>query len=414
MGIENLEGILFLVGIGLTAGLIFFLFRNFKSAPIDSASGDAPASSEPAVETPVVRTPTDEASVVRMPVTEASSVDMSAPNEMVSPELGAEKTPAAQTPPVAVTATAEDDWSPSKSLGEALTNTEKSIWGRIKGLFSTETSKADVEMIEEILYTSDLGNRTVQMLMEGINDLGRKERSDFDSIKKHLRKSFNDIFAAKVVDDIATPNANSKKPKVIMIVGVNGAGKTTSIGKLASHLSKDGKKVLVAAGDTFRAAAGNQLKVWTERAGVEIFSPEGVSDPSAVAYEAVSKAKSREFDFVLVDTAGRLHTSAPLMEELKKMKRVLTKVIDDAPHEVLIVLDANSGQNALIQAQQFHAALGLTGVILTKLDGTSKGGVAAAIVLELGVPIKWIGVGEKLGDLRRFDSQSYVDSILPP
>ena len=204
----------------------------------------------------------------------------------------------------------------------------------------------------------------------------------------------------------------SAKPAVWMVVGVNGAGKTTSIGKLAAHLARSGKKVLVAAGDTFRAAAGNQLKVWTERAQVEIFSPDGVKDPSAVAYDAIAKAKAQGYDVVIIDTAGRLHTQANLMEELKKMKRVMGKVIAEAPHETLIVLDANSGQNALLQAKEFHQALILSGVILTKMDGTAKGGVAVGIANELKIPIRLIGVGEKIGDLRPFSSKDFADSIL--
>jgi fused signal recognition particle receptor len=198
---------------------------------------------------------------------------------------------------------------------------------------------------------------------------------------------------------------------VIMVVGVNGAGKTTSIGKISAQWAQSGKKVLVAAGDTFRAAAGQQLKVWTERAAVEIFAPEGITDPSAVAFDAVSKAKARGYDFVIIDTAGRLHTQANLMEELKKVKRVIAKVIPEAPHEVLVVLDANSGQNALIQAREFHQALGLTGAILTKMDGTAKGGVAVGLAHELQLPIKLVGIGEKIQDLRPFSAHEFVDSI---
>ncbi len=202
-------------------------------------------------------------------------------------------------------------------------------------------------------------------------------------------------------------------PTVIMIVGVNGAGKTTTIGKLAAKFANHGLKVLVAAGDTFRAAASQQLKTWTERAQVEIFSPEGVKDPAAVAFDAVQKAKAQDFQMVIIDTAGRLHTQAPLMEELKKVKRVMTKITSEAPHETWIVLDSNSGQNALVQARQFHEAVGLTGIILTKLDGSAKGGVAFAISHELKLPICWIGVGEKVGDLRVFNRSEFVDSLFP-
>jgi fused signal recognition particle receptor len=207
---------------------------------------------------------------------------------------------------------------------------------------------------------------------------------------------------------------------VLMVVGVNGAGKTTTIGKLSMKLASRGKRVLVAAGDTFRAAAGEQLKTWTDRAGaapsgtgaVEIFDPENVTEPSAVAYQALEIAKSKDFDIVIIDTAGRLHTQKNLMEELKKMKRVLGKIDPTAPHETLLVLDANSGQNALIQAKEFNGALGVDGVVLTKLDGSAKGGVAIGITNEVGLPVKLIGVGEKIGDLRPFDPLVFVDSIL--
>ncbi len=194
-------------------------------------------------------------------------------------------------------------------------------------------------------------------------------------------------------------------------MGVNGAGKTTSIGKIAARLAQDGKRVLVAAGDTFRAAAESQLKVWTERAQVEIFSPQGVNDPSAVAFDAVAKAKAQNYDVVLIDTAGRLHTQVNLMEELKKVQRVIKKVIPEAPHETLLVLDGNSGQNALIQAKQFHQALQVTGIVLTKMDGSSKGGVAVGIAYEIKVPIRFIGIGEKVQDLRPFSAKEFVDSI---
>ncbi len=202
------------------------------------------------------------------------------------------------------------------------------------------------------------------------------------------------------------------KPEVWMIVGVNGAGKTTTIGKMAHKLASSGKTVLVAAGDTFRAAAGEQLRVWSERAKVEIFSPEGVDNPSAIAFDACKQAQAKGFDYLIIDTAGRLHTQKNLMDELKKVKRVVDKSQAGAPHQMLLVLDANAGQNALIQAQEFHAALGVSGVVLTKLDGTAKGGMAVAVAAELGLPIQLIGVGEKQDDLRPFNSQEFVDAII--
>lgn len=302
-------------------------------------------------------------------------------------------------------------------LRQALKKTEENLFGRIRNLFKSESNNKHLDEIEEILYTSDLGPITVQRLMSALEDkLSKKERADYELVRETLKEEIKNIFAGShssspghgILEKIQFADVG---PTVLMIVGVNGAGKTTSIGKIAAQLAAQGKKVLVAAGDTFRAAAGGQLKVWTERAAVEIFSPEGVTDPSAVAFDAVAKAKAQNYDVVIVDTAGRLHTQANLMEEIKKMKRVMTKVIPEAPHETLIVLDANSGQNALMQAKEFHNALGLTGAVLTKMDGTAKGGVAVGLAQELHIPIKLIGVGERIQDLRTFSAQEFVDSL---
>lgn len=313
----------------------------------------------------------------------------------------------------------EDDLlRPSTTLRQALSQTEQNLFGRLRKLMVSDMEKKNFDDIEEVLYTSDLGPQTVGRLMEAVREqLSRGERHNIDSIKTALRTEFEDIFSKSKVIEPHPKNPMeylhlTSHPSVWMIVGVNGAGKTTSIGKLAAHLAFAGKKVLVAAGDTFRAAAGNQLKTWTDRAEVEIFSPSGVTDPSAVAFDAVSKAKAQGYDVVIVDTAGRLHTQTNLMEELKKMKRVIEKAMPGAPHEILIVLDANSGQNALIQAKQFNEALGLTGVVMTKMDGTAKGGVCVGLAHELQVPIRFIGVGEKIGDLRAFSAKEFVESIL--
>jgi len=302
-------------------------------------------------------------------------------------------------------------------LKEALRKTEENLFGRIRNLFKGETQNKHLDEIEEILYTSDLGPATVQRLMSALEDkLSKKERAEYGVVRDTLKEEIKNIFASSHSRQqqegiLAQIHFAAEGPTVLMIVGVNGAGKTTSIGKISAQLASQGKRVLVAAGDTFRAAAGGQLKVWTDRAQVEIFSPPGVTDPSAVAFDAVAKAKGQGYDVVIVDTAGRLHTQANLMEEIKKMKRVMAKVIPEAPHETLIVLDANSGQNALMQAREFHSALGLTGAILTKMDGTAKGGVAVGLAQELQIPIKLIGVGERIQDLRAFSSQEFVDSL---
>lgn len=333
------------------------------------------------------------------------------------PETSGVSTPVVDLVPSSSTSAANEA---EVDLKVALKKTEENLFGRIKNLFKADEGvTAHLEQIEEVLYTSDLGPKTVQRLMEVVEGFSKKEKSNYDMLREAIKNEIIAIFKDSQSSEetksesqiLSKLHLQSEGPTVLMIVGVNGAGKTTSIGKISAQLAQSGKKVLVAAGDTFRAAAGGQLKVWTDRAQVEIFSPEGVTDPSAVAFDAVAKAKAQGYDIVIVDTAGRLHTQANLMEELKKMKRVMTKVIPEAPHETLIVLDANSGQNALMQAKEFHYALGLSGAVLTKMDGTAKGGVAVGLAHELKIPIKMIGVGERIQDLRGFSAREFVDSI---
>ena len=316
-----------------------------------------------------------------------------------------EVAPAPEAGPAAVT-------EAEPTLYTALKKTEENFFGRIRKAFSNPDKKQVLEQIEEILYTSDLGPATVQKLLEVVEgELSGSQMAQLDSVKAALHTAMIDILSPVQQNNQLIKRAG-EGPTVLMIVGVNGAGKTTSIGKLSARLAQQDFKVLVAAGDTFRAAAGGQLKTWTDRAKVEIYWPENTTDPSAVAFDAVTKAKAQNFDFVILDTAGRLHTQAPLMEELKKVKRVMAKVIPEAPHETWIVLDANSGQNALMQAKEFNQALTLTGVVLTKMDGTAKGGVALGVVDQLQIPVKLVGIGEKINHLKDFDYNDYVDSIL--
>ncbi|OQW46887.1 MAG: hypothetical protein A4S09_02980 [Proteobacteria bacterium SG_bin7] len=301
-------------------------------------------------------------------------------------------------------------------LGDILKNTRAGFIGRIQSLFSEgNISGEKLSDLEEILFTSDLGPQTVETLMTAVTDKA-DGNLNFENVKSALRDEMRDIFSRTKETSLVAADTFSKpvpiKPWVWMVVGVNGVGKTTTIGKLAKQFSSNGKKVLVAAGDTFRAAAQEQLTVWSGRTGVDIHSPKDVSDPAAVAFSACEKAKNQHFDILIIDTAGRLHTKSNLMEELKKMKRVVEKALPGAPHEVLLVVDANTGQNALNQARTFHEALGVTGVVLTKLDGTAKGGVAVGIACELKIPIVWIGVGEKAQDLKSFAPTEFVSSIL--
>ncbi|MES2770115.1 MAG: signal recognition particle-docking protein FtsY [Bdellovibrionota bacterium] len=301
------------------------------------------------------------------------------------------------------------------SLEEALANTKKGFWGRLSQALGPNNSleSHEMESIEEVLYTSDLGPKTVHKLLLQIQNKAKGEQLNSESLRSLLKSEMKDIFKKNSSELSMITNTELKhKPEVWMIIGVNGAGKTTTIGKLSNKLASQGLKVMIAAGDTFRAAAKEQLKVWADRSSVLFFSPEGVDNPSGVAFDAVKAASEAEVDVLIVDTAGRLHTQSHLMEELKKIKRVMEKAVPGTPHEVLLVLDANSGQNALIQAKEFNEAIGVTGVIITKMDGTAKGGVALGVVSDLNLNIKLIGVGEKVEDLRTFNSEEFINSII--
>lgn len=263
--------------------------------------------------------------------------------------------------------------------------------------------------LEEILLGADVGVKTTQKLLRFLReDVTASGRKDIHLLKQYLKEEILKILKAPGIPS----ESSAVKPHVVMVVGVNGVGKTTTIGKMASQYRKANKSVLLAAADTFRAGAVDQLKVWASRVGVNTLSQKEGADPAAVAYDAVKAAQSRELDVVLIDTAGRLHTKVNLMEELKKVRRVIDKAMPGAPHEVILVVDATQGQNALRQAQEFHQALGLTGIILTKLDGTAKGGIVVSILDEIGVPIRDVGVGERLEDLQPFFAQEFVNALL--
>ena len=262
--------------------------------------------------------------------------------------------------------------------------------------------------LEEILFTADIGVRTASRLVEAARDrLRKKELSSPEKVKAVIREE-----VARILDLPVPPSMEGGgPPHVTMVVGVNGAGKTTTIGKLAAKATQAGRKVVLAAGDTFRAAATEQLDVWADRAHAELVKGQEGGDPGAVAFDSVKRAKETGADLVICDTAGRLHTKLPLMEELKKVKRVLGKALEGAPHEVLLVVDATNGQNAIAQAKQFHEAVGVSAIALTKLDGTAKGGVVIGICDELKLPVVWVGVGEKVADLRRFDPKEFVAAL---
>jgi fused signal recognition particle receptor len=275
--------------------------------------------------------------------------------------------------------------------------------------------KIDEQVLEELemrLIGADVGLETTEKILAGLRKkVARKELGDLDALLAALRNSMREI-----VDPVSVPLAidDSKQPYVILVVGVNGSGKTTTIGKLAKHLKDSGRDVMLAAGDTFRAAAIEQLQIWGERNKVPVIAQAAGADPAAVIFDALQAAKARGADVLIADTAGRLHTQSNLMEELKKVKRVLARLDASAPHEVLLVLDASQGQNALAQAKQFNEALGVTGIVLTKLDGTAKGGIVLAIADKLGIPLRYIGVGESAEDFGIFEAEAFVDAVLKP
>jgi fused signal recognition particle receptor len=303
-------------------------------------------------------------------------------------------------------------------LSTAMAKTKDGLWGRIASVVLGK--KVDQGLrgdLEEILITADMGVQTTDRLLESVLEkAGRDDLSNAESLRSLLKTEVCDIFsnqrATTLVEDAFKRKSAGQSPTIWMVVGVNGAGKTTSIGKLAHQAVERGLKTMVVAGDTFRAAADAQLNAWAERSGSLIFRNDTTKDPAAMAFQGLEKAKADGFDLVIVDTAGRLHTQEHLMDELKKVKRVMAKVLVDSPHETLIVLDANSGQNALMQAREFNNHVGLTGVILTKMDGTSKGAIAVSVVNELNIPVLMIGVGEGVKDLRDFSVKEFVDAIL--
>jgi fused signal recognition particle receptor len=294
-------------------------------------------------------------------------------------------------------------------LAKGLAKTRGGFVARLAGLLSKKQIDAElIGQIEEILFTADIGAKTAQKLLEAVRQrLDRAQLKDEDAVWAALREESQKLLAldAKPID------FTRAAPFVVLTIGVNGAGKTTTIGKLAAKWRGDGKSVLLAAGDTFRAAATEQLEVWGQRVGADVVKGKEGSDPSAVIFDAVKRAKEKSIDVVIADTAGRLHTKTELMDELQKVRRVIQKASPDAPHETLLVLDSTNGQNAIQQAQIFKQAMEVSGIVLTKLDGTAKGGVILGICDELKLPVRFVGIGEKVADLRPFDAEAFVDAL---
>ncbi|MDI6709191.1 MAG: signal recognition particle-docking protein FtsY [Thermoanaerobacterales bacterium] len=296
-------------------------------------------------------------------------------------------------------------------LKQTLTKTRQALTEKVEGVVygRTTVDESFYEELEDVLIQSDVGVSTALELVENLRQAMKERRSDDPTKVRPLLKE--QIGALLGGEGPAALNLGGPPPTVIMVVGVNGTGKTTTIGKLAYKLKLDGHKVLLAAADTFRAAAIEQLEVWGRRAGVEVVKHREGADPAAVVYDAVQAAKARKYDVVIVDTAGRLHTKVNLMDELKKVRRVVDRELPDQPQEVLLVLDATTGHNAVNQAEMFGQAVGVTGIVLTKLDGTAKGGIVVAIKRGLGIPVKLVGTGERIEDLAEFDPREFVEAL---
>ncbi|MBE2256686.1 MAG: signal recognition particle-docking protein FtsY [Ignavibacteria bacterium] len=302
-----------------------------------------------------------------------------------------------------------------KRLKDSLVKTKDDLFGKVNRLVNAKR-KIDDEFLEEleaIFISADIGYDTTEIIIENIK---KRAKSDMYESEEELNEliysEIKNIFAENLSEFKSYDFETEKKPFVIMIVGVNGVGKTTSIGKLAYNFKNAGKSVLIGSADTFRAAANDQLEVWAKRAGVDIIQKPQTKDPASVAFDTVKAAKEKNIDVVIIDTAGRLHNKTHLMEELKKIKRVMQKIVPDVPNEIFLVIDATTGQNGLNQAKEFSSALeGLTGIILTKLDGTAKGGIVIKINNEMKIPVRFIGVGEQIDDLQIFDSDNFVKAL---
>jgi len=304
----------------------------------------------------------------------------------------------------------------SARFRRAVSATRESLSEKIDSVFASakRIDAALLDELEEALIAADIGVPTTMHVLETVRrGISRKEIDDLEKLKQSIKSELLSILRASETQGVAseTSVADNIAPYVMMIVGVNGVGKTTTIGKLAQRIKAEGNDVLICAADTFRAAASDQLAIWAERTGVPLIQQKQGTDPAAVLFDSMKAAKARGSDVLIVDTAGRLHTKSNLMSELEKMKRVAGREVEGAPHETLLVIDAVTGQNGLEQARQFLKIAGVTGIVLTKLDGTAKGGIAVAIAKELGLPIRYVGIGEKVDDLVVFDSEQYVNSL---
>ena len=368
--------------------------KSEKPAPPPAAAAKPAAAPKPSTPPPAAKKPEAEPE-------EVSAVE-------APPSAAAKKPIAARKDAAPPSAHKRDVEGIRKGLSRV--REKEGFFGRLKALFTgaKEIDPQIVDQIEEVLLTSDVGVKTTEALLADIKDaLQKKELADNDKVWQSLREH-----AVKILSIGGGGISLSAHPTVVMVVGVNGVGKTTTIGKLATKLKAENKKVVLAAGDTFRAAAVQQLNIWGKRVGCEVVSGKDGANPGAVIFDAIQRAKDTGADVVLVDTAGRLHTKTNLMDELTKVSRTMAKALDGAPHETLLVLDATNGQNAMQQAAMFKESLPLSGIVLTKLDGTAKGGVILGICAEHNLPVRYIGIGERAEDLREFVAEEFVEAML--
>jgi fused signal recognition particle receptor len=411
---------------------VIFIVRRQKALPAASDAASPKLAPKPA-EKPVAKPATPPASARTPAPAQASTRPAPAAPEASVPGVARPSGRPVEVPPADLVAAAEpaapppapqaEDAAPVTSVPReskreiagmrtGLAATRTGFIARLASLFSgkREIDPAILDQIEEVMLTSDVGVKTTQEILGRLRDgLANNALRDTDAVWAALRAEATRILT---LDGVRGGRIRGKgKPVVVLMVGVNGVGKTTTIGKLATHFAAEGRKVVLAAGDTFRAAAVQQLEVWGKRVGADVARGKDGADPGAVAFEAVTRAKEAKADVVLVDTAGRLHTKAPLMDEIKKVRKSIAKALDGAPHETLLVVDATTGNNALTQAAMFKEAIDLTGIILTKLDGTAKGGIVLAICDELKVPVRYIGLGERAEDLREFDVEDFVEAL---
>jgi fused signal recognition particle receptor len=343
-----------------------------------------------------------------------SGPEMPAAEETVAPagESAPDSAAAGQVPQPEPAEQKKDTPSLFRRLQQKLDKTRSSLVYRLDTLFlgKKEIDQDLFDELEEILITADLGVMTVQELLDDVRkEVRRKELKDPKVLRGMLRDKIL-VYLQESTDGVEMVMPETG-PFVIMVVGVNGVGKTTSIGKIAAKFVRSGRSVLLIAADTFRAAAVDQLKIWGERTGVEVVAQKHGADPSSVVYDGIEYGTARQFDVIIIDTAGRLHTQVNLMEELKKIKRVIGKKLEHAPHEVMLILDATTGQNGISQAKLFNDAVAITGLTLTKLDGTAKGGIVVNICRELNIPVRFIGIGEQIDDLRDFDALEFVNAL---